>query len=597
MREESPYPGRDGGWNHVLRDRDYDEQPRPRRQSAPLPVDVDPSRLSAPAHDRIARELQRLLRLDPVHREALLARGMDDIMIARAGYRSLRPRNGALLKQVCQAVPAEDVLRFPGVVRKANGFGDYLTFAARHGLLIPVRNVERQIVGYRVRPDDPGEGGKYRWLSTPNGPSPGAPVHVARPFVVKEAKVVWVTEGEIKADIVAARLGLVCLSIPGATVTSAVPGIVARLHEQAGFTGTMLLDVVLAFDADKHDPKKAAVLNGERRLARELRGICRVFEASWPAEAAKGIDDLLVGADWENRLHVSHYPTATVAEKPVEIRNGHASQPPEQADVSPASRAEAAAAGAWSVEPVVRGIVEKSKWCMKARLFFMGGSGMITEGARPCGRWTCGECAQMKLREVILPHIVGLWKNLDALWIQECTADESATNLLNDRVRRSRRDGRNPRYVRVRRQPTGGFIDGDVVDLSDRAFVVSTDDLGTLDSPYHFIPILDAYNYVREHVLCVPGIVKINFCKPWKLLKVEKPECKEFLVYTKPSTLEEEFEKFAEIALDQFGVRPVYKCDIPQPDVRKFMYDALKNLRRPDNNIDYSDLADEEWDG
>ena len=78
------------------------------------------------------------------------------------------------------------------------------------GFLIPVRGIDNMIHGFQIRLDVPlknegappeKEGAKYIWLSSSNKPmgvGSGTPVHfIGDPF----ARVVYVTEGFLKADV------------------------------------------------------------------------------------------------------------------------------------------------------------------------------------------------------------------------------------------------------------------------------------------------------------------------------------------------------------------------------------------------------------
>src|SRR5713226_1109056 len=62
-------------------------------------------------------------------------------------------------------------------------------------------------------------GGKDRWLSSKNmlqGTGSGVHCHVAKPILGSSPdKAIWVTEGEIKSDLAAERIGAIVVSIPG----------------------------------------------------------------------------------------------------------------------------------------------------------------------------------------------------------------------------------------------------------------------------------------------------------------------------------------------------------------------------------------------
>lgn len=151
-----------------------------------------------------------LLKLSGRHREHLrTVRGLTDEQIDKLGYKSTPPFYlcGKLASQlIAQGYTVEGV---PGFYQKDGRWTvNFSTITA--GFLIPVRGVDGMIRGCQIRLDVPlkndndppeKEGAKYIWLSSgskPMGVSSGSPVHfVGDPF----ARVVYVTEGFLKADV------------------------------------------------------------------------------------------------------------------------------------------------------------------------------------------------------------------------------------------------------------------------------------------------------------------------------------------------------------------------------------------------------------
>src|SRR5581483_3122174 len=121
------------------------------------------------------------------------------------------------------------------------------------------------VVALVVRPDEPGEGGKYRWLSSrgSGGPSPGWRVHV--PAGVRPAGRVTLTEGCLKATVAHSLSGKAIIGMPGPHVTDEAVGVLRELGaEQA----------LLALDMDTlTNPHVArAQVDGLRKLqAADLR--------------------------------------------------------------------------------------------------------------------------------------------------------------------------------------------------------------------------------------------------------------------------------------------------------------------------------------
>jgi len=185
--------------------------------------------------------------------------------------------------------------RVPGLfLSKKGGTGQpYPTLAGRAGLLIPVNDAAGRIAGFQIRRDDAGPttvgamSSRYAWFSSSDrsgGCGSGAPIHVARP--VSEGSpgdAAWITEGPLKADIAADRLGRVVLGLPGAHHRDGVqPALRAGGAKRA----------VIAYDMDRL--AKPTVQRAADRLAVELTasGI-PVQRASWDP-GHKGLDDALV---------------------------------------------------------------------------------------------------------------------------------------------------------------------------------------------------------------------------------------------------------------------------------------------------------------
>jgi len=223
--------------------------------------------------------------LSDAHRAALIGRGLTAEQLARHGYGTL-PGDWAGRRTVARAVIAacgEDAYgNVPGLYQDGQG----AMIAGVAGVLIPSRDLAGDLHGLRLRPDDPGDGGKYRWLSSPTmrgGAGSGAPTHVATPATPPATVTrVVVTEGELKGNIAADRLGIPVLAMAGATITRNVLPLVLALEAT---------EVVLAFDADRLTNEHVAA--AERRLSDELAAAgLTVYRATW-AGTAKGIDDAL----------------------------------------------------------------------------------------------------------------------------------------------------------------------------------------------------------------------------------------------------------------------------------------------------------------
>lgn len=236
------------------------------------PATVRPQTVDPDARHHAYTALLRVSRLSTAHRAWLTARRMDPDRAYRRGYVSLRPGGSPV-------DPGADGV--PGFYR----IGRTWQIAGPTGLAIPVRDPDGRIQGLHLHADDPRHG-KYRWFSSPNrsgGASSGAPVHIT-PDLGGPRTVLWITEGPLKADVVARALRVRTLGIPGVSVWRRAIDVLRRCAPAT---------VVLAFDQDPL-PTTAAVVSAQ---AQALASACaaqgwRVEYAHWNP-LHKGIDDAL----------------------------------------------------------------------------------------------------------------------------------------------------------------------------------------------------------------------------------------------------------------------------------------------------------------
>lgn len=155
--------------------------------------------------------LLELLTLTPQHRKHLKeVRGLTDEQIERLGYKSTPPFY--LCRSLTEKLRSRGC-KVEGVPGFYVGKDDKWTVnfnSITAGIIIPARGIDGMIRGAQIRLDtpirdqesDPDKSGtKYLWLSSASkkrGVSSGSPVHfVGDPF----ARVVYVTEGLLKADV------------------------------------------------------------------------------------------------------------------------------------------------------------------------------------------------------------------------------------------------------------------------------------------------------------------------------------------------------------------------------------------------------------
>jgi len=269
MRVESKHPTRNGGWLHVLGESEIRE---PIRWSPPVKVQGC-TRLNDAALDIAYTKFLGRLSLSRKHLASLLARGMSGEEIRSRGYRSAPISSPSL----------PDMSGVPGFYKAYNG---NWRMVSTKGLLIPVRDKSARIVGLQVRHDDTNtDGAKYRWFSSNGyhtGTTSSAHVHVSQPIHrAPRPGLVWITEGPIKADISAERLGITVFGVPG----------VSTWRAALSLLDSSITHVVVAYDQDMYE--NPAVKHNARALCNALTATGRaVAVAIW--YGAKGLDDALV---------------------------------------------------------------------------------------------------------------------------------------------------------------------------------------------------------------------------------------------------------------------------------------------------------------
>lgn len=233
-----------------------------------------------------------LLKLSEQHREHLrTVRGLTDEQIDTLGYKSTPPFYMCMKladQLIAQGYTVEGV---PGFYKK-NGRWTVNFSTITAGFLIPVRGIDGMIRGFQIRLDKPlkheddppeKEGAKYIWLSSaskPMGTSSGSPVHfVGNPF----DRVVYVTEGFLKADVSHYLSGRTFAATAGANNTESLK----LLFSLLAANGTQL--IIETEDIDKYRNEQIhAGASKVCRIAKETGMDCRPL--MWNPNY-KGFDD------------------------------------------------------------------------------------------------------------------------------------------------------------------------------------------------------------------------------------------------------------------------------------------------------------------
>jgi hypothetical protein len=176
------------------------------------------------------------------------------------------------------------------------------------GLLIPIRGVTGEVVGYEYRPDEPRSDHRGR-LTKYEHPAGSANRLDVPPRACAQlrvpSKALWITEGARKADA-AVSAGLCCIGVPGVygwrgtdPDTGGLTALgdweaIACIGRRGNDGGKIARTVVLAFDSDVSS--NPAVHEARRRLAEFLRSRgarVRVCELPTDGDGKMGLDDFL----------------------------------------------------------------------------------------------------------------------------------------------------------------------------------------------------------------------------------------------------------------------------------------------------------------
>lgn len=239
----------------------------------------------APAEeiDRTYRALLGLLGLRSTHLQNLIGRGLTLEQIERYQFRSTPDRGAwdlapALLRQGCT------LSGVPGFYTDSKGIWRLRLPPNMAGFLVPVLSREGLISGIQIRLDHPIKKQKYIWLSSVNmvgGVSSGSPPHfVGDPH----AKVVYITEGALKADIAHELLGKTFGAIAGVGQYTSLRKLLKQLKANGVET------ICEAYDEDcEVNPNVERARLELIQIAREEFGF-QVYAVTWDSRF-KGIDD------------------------------------------------------------------------------------------------------------------------------------------------------------------------------------------------------------------------------------------------------------------------------------------------------------------
>jgi hypothetical protein len=274
---------------HRLRDHGYSApqqhiSPAPWQPSSPAPWQPS-SRPRAPIDHRHAVYTAFLdrLTLSPEHAAFLLdTKGFHHETLSRNLYATAPARE--TISAICTQMAGEfDLGSTPGFYDNGNGW----TFDSRHGeLLLPCRDHRERITAILRRT---GGNPKYVWASATRhgGPSSGAPLHFALPYMAENNGEIIITEGILKADVIAERLRCAVIGIAGVSSFGPMLGNDIRTALPAASS------VYVAFDADEQ--RNQHVRTALVRLLLTLYAVGYFPSVlQWDEGAGKGLDDILL---------------------------------------------------------------------------------------------------------------------------------------------------------------------------------------------------------------------------------------------------------------------------------------------------------------
>lgn len=252
-----------------------------------FPRERQTTKLNIKQLDKVYNTLLRCLDLKKEHYYHLLGRGFSEELIRIKGYKSLSSSEdlAELAEKVASTTSVADI---PGFYQKDGRW----MLVEDNGLLIPCRNFEGKIWGIQIRTDDRSKGRKYCWLSSvgrENGTKATAVYHVAVPTKLVNTKNVpkrvWITEGPLKSDYSAEKMGEIFICVPSVNTWKRTR-IVEELKRKK------IQEAIICYDADAATNIYVAEAAYQLYKALRSKGI-QVQFAWWEIEKGKGIDDLL----------------------------------------------------------------------------------------------------------------------------------------------------------------------------------------------------------------------------------------------------------------------------------------------------------------
>ncbi|MBD2157321.1 hypothetical protein [Leptolyngbya sp. FACHB-16] len=240
--------------------------------------------MSAEERDRHYQRLLSCLSLHPDDRTDLHRRGLSEAQIKAGQFVSVGK---------WQKLPEEFPTTLPGISltgRSLNTSGD--------GYLCPVRDAHGLIVALQLRLRDPGDGGRYRWISSvtrkrPNGQPPNLPngelpLAVFRPSAVSRQAIALVEGTGAKPFITSERLGIATIGAAGGQFASSPQTLRASLEILTAEAGTNCIE----FFPDAGSIKNFGVLRQYKAAWQLLEEWGYLVQVAWWGQESKDDPDI-----------------------------------------------------------------------------------------------------------------------------------------------------------------------------------------------------------------------------------------------------------------------------------------------------------------
>ena len=205
---------------------------------------------------KIYTQLLSHLELSEQHKSSLTKRGFTDEAIKLCGFKTMPMRRKDLVQTLLETISEDDLGKCAGFY-KDNG---KWALAGCSGIIIPIRSIDNQITGLKIRSDRPlNSSSKYVLLSTNPRTSKSGEVKYPEgtAATISNHHSLWgkdkckenilrITEGEFKAELATKYTGIYTVSISGVSNWRMAMDAIKEHKPKT---------ILLSFDADKDKPK------------------------------------------------------------------------------------------------------------------------------------------------------------------------------------------------------------------------------------------------------------------------------------------------------------------------------------------------------